>query len=129
MSAFIVSEKHINAIVNLATQYGKEITAVYDDAGIRHEYDATMLGKELSKANVMSVNTRYPQDKEDLPFVYKFKTDLHWSGRAVEALKLCDCLEYQSCEWETSRAKKLLDACRSRIIKKLPGYTDAKWGL
>lgn len=132
MSAYLVNEATINAIVNLSTQFGKESISIWDAHGVRHEYDATALGKELVAANLISVNTRYPKDKQDLPFNYKFKMDCYWSGRAVEVLKLCDCLEYQSSEsvdWEMSRAKKLLEACRARVIRQLPGYSESAWSL
>lgn len=48
----------------------------------------------------------------------------------VQALKLVDCYEYQSCEhpdWDSSEAKRFCAALRSALIGSLPGYDDAPW--
>jgi hypothetical protein len=50
----------------------------------------------------------------------------------VSILKLCDCLEYQSCETEDYNetvAYRLLNVIRRAAIRILPGYDDAKWEI
>lgn len=48
----------------------------------------------------------------------------------VHILKMCSCLEYQSCETEDYRetvAYKILEAIRATAIRRMPGYEDAPW--
>lgn len=50
----------------------------------------------------------------------------------VEALKLLDCLEYQSCEhpgWRDSDARAFCEALRRQMIACLAGYDEAPWEL
>jgi hypothetical protein len=49
---------------------------------------------------------------------------------AVALLKLCDCLDYQSCEtedWKQTAAHELLELIRGAAICALPGYEKAPW--
>ena len=96
----------------------------------------------LWRENVVSVRTRYPNDTEGewpgprgltmttiLSYHYHPPVSL---PSPVEALKLLDGLEYQSCEheeWETSEARDFCDALRRALIHALPGYDDAQWTL
>lgn len=48
----------------------------------------------------------------------------------VHILKMCDCLEYQSCETEDYRetlAYKILEAIRAAAVRRLAGYDAAPW--
>ena len=96
----------------------------------------------LYRENVRSVLTRYPQDTFetapgplDKPKAIRIPAgDLARPPveDAVAILKLCDGLEYQSCEtedWETTPAYALLQAIRKAAIRDLPGYHDAEWTL
>ena len=50
---------------------------------------------------------------------------------AVQVIKACNCLDYQSCEhdgWEASEAKSFLDSLISAACHRLPGYDAAEWG-
>ncbi len=104
--------------------------------------DAHRIGEMLVLENVRSVNHRYP-DTGTLPgpndelaeWATAYDTPLTALRRgrrptAVEALKLVDCYEYQSCEhdgWRTSQARRFCDALRSRVVGFLPGYDEAPW--
>lgn len=49
----------------------------------------------------------------------------------VEAIKACDCYDYQACETRDYRdtlARALVDMVRSAAVTSLPGYEQAKWG-
>lgn len=103
---------------------------------------ADLIANVLYKENIRSVQARYPNDSwDELPgpcekpeFIrvrqYQY-ADLS-SYSAVQILKACDCLEYQSCEtddyYETP-AYKLLDMIRGAAIQALPGYDEASWGI
>jgi hypothetical protein len=135
MSAFICSDMHINAIVNYAAD--KRISYWLKN-GERVEitaFNAEEVGRILMAENVRSMVARYGDSLEegernaDSDYRYAlFPTPL----TAVEVIKACHCLDYQSCEtedWETSLACEIL----SRIIKHathdIPGYDDAPWEI
>lgn len=61
---------------------------------------------------------------------YRFPLTRARCPEVVEALKLIECLEYQSCEhdgWNDSEARRFCDALRGQLISALPGYADAEW--
>lgn len=128
MSAFIVSDYHINALVS----YGIKLKAqLYTKEGWEYFNDDTAwaLASRLYRANVCSVNRRYGERKRTNGFRFQ-RVDV--SGlTAADIVKACDCLEYQSCEvktWERSRARKTLQAIRERAIDVLASSSKA-WTL
>ena|SRR3990167_2806110 len=102
---------------------------------------ATLYADTLFQENIRSVQTRYPNDKRDelpgpcvlpLHIVVKHEHFQHrkWVMEPVAILKMCDGLEYQSCEsddWEQTVAYRLLQAIRNAAIHSLPGYEKAPW--
>jgi len=128
MSAFIVTDTHTNAIVTWASD--RKVSAYYGNPGrswlvYQNEQATTDL---LHTANVLSVNYRYKLDDPIGIITYK-PTGL---CRPVEVIKLCNSLEYQSCEhpgWDDSLAKRLLDEICQVAITKLPGYDTAPWSI
>ncbi len=61
-------------------------------------------------------------DRDMVTDVYKLS--------AVSILKMCDCLEYQSCETDDygeTLAFQLLDQIRREAIRALPRYDDGPW--
>ncbi len=144
MSAFVIERAAIDALARFACQ--RETVWTDQTAEGKYRYlemsDADWLGRELWNENVVSVAYRY-DDADDLPAEEGFtpETALDYTlptsawmrpaASAASILKTADCLEYQSCEhpgWETSRAKKLLDAIRSVAWRRVPGYEEANWG-
>ena len=108
MSAFIVSEQHINAILTASItcpiMNGKSLAEI------------NKIGKMLWNENHKSVNYRY-KDSEKCP-PYKFKT---WFTCYAQAVKLLDCLDYQSCEhnsYEDSKTKKFIDELKIQLKTK-----------
>jgi hypothetical protein len=127
MSAFLVSQNHINKIVNFVTKYDKEIFVVALPSGLK-KLSAQTLGDLLLQANLDSVNFRY-REKEKASFT--FKRDLEKLS-PVALIKAVHCLNYQSCEvdgWIGSDAFLILCAIEKMATQKLQGYEDAEWGL
>lgn len=124
MSAYLVSDRHINALVTYAADHEVWFQRAY----CRGREQA--LAALLYAANVESVNYRYNETDETLGFNYR-RVDITRLA-AVDILKLCNGLEYQSCEhpgYDDSQARELLIAIKETAIRELPGYDDAPWGL
>ena len=150
MSAYIVSREHIWYLIEAARTLpsrnlqGGRLRWFWDRksrelrAG-ECEKEAE-LGQTLWDENIRSVLYRYPRDtKETAPGSCAGETFLYdkhpYSMRRVEpdqVLKLCDSLEYQSCEhdgWEASEAHAIVEAIRCAAIHALPGYDAAEWSI
>lgn len=107
----------------------------------RSAYDQLGSDPRWKVENIRSVSARYPQDTwetlpgpivKDLALLVTDRDFAELSNtNPVTILKLCDCLEYQSCEtedWEETPAHELLQRIRKAAIRTLPGYEDAPWG-
>ncbi|MEI8333640.1 MAG: hypothetical protein WCH74_07280 [Chloroflexota bacterium] len=149
MSAYVVALPHIAAMVALALDGPAGVPVAPDTAwscswpgpdGTRHatRETADVIGEMLTAECVASVRHRYRDDAHATlpgPIVPYWEAPYrHVRPRrrptAVEALKLIDCYEYQSCEhpgWLTSEAHAAIAALRDRIIGCLDGYADAPW--
>lgn len=156
MSAFICGPDHFKALAMFAArrQHGSWIVdpryidgLTHPEAALRgienlNDYElATLYADTLYRENVRSVAYRYPDcARDNLPgpladagFVDVSPRDLARRDlllQPVEILKMCDCLEYQSCEtkdWPASVAHRLLNAIRRAAVRALPGYEDAPW--
>jgi len=128
MSAFIVNDYHINAIIT----YGVRNDAYYWTGTERiklNEETAPALATKLYRANVQSVNRRYNERNRSAGFQYQPVSISHLT--AADIVRACDCLEYQSCErveWERSQARKLLQAIRNEAVSVLTSNSQA-WEL
>ncbi len=145
MSAFVVSHKHINAIVSYGT------VPVYGDAARIRLNDGTTLyfddygdlqhaAEILLAENVRSVQERYPDTVDNLkdmpgviaevgePIIFRFVN----GKKPVDIIKACDCYDYQACEtddYNTTDAHRIVDNIRERAINNLPGYDEAPWEI
>ena len=127
MSAFICSDRHINAIVRFAST--NNVRVIHGNPTI----SLVVAGKEqhvselLLSENMKSVNYRYGTSDAATGIDYdSFAPDL----RAIEVIKACDCLAYQSCEhpeWNESFACRFLHEVQRKAIQLLPGYDKARW--
>ncbi len=158
MSAYICDPEHIKALAIYAVRrsggYGLGHMNV-DPNYLRHpgrrldldcrlpEVIASYYADTLYQENIRSVQARYPGDTwPSLPGPCEKPEHLSVRGReimsdrgprpsAVAILKMCNCLEYQSCETEDYRntlAFDILDKIRAAAIENLPGYDEAPWG-
>ena len=151
MSAYMVSKEHIDAILCVVVegpaQSGKtthewQVIIAYTDLFPKGTGDPlNALGDLLVRENLSSIHSRYPDtvtDLENTPgpiaqywlreYVYRHPAR---KPNVIEALKLIDCYEYQSCEhpeWPGSQAKKICDRLRCLLVSALPGYEKASWG-
>ena len=145
MSAFIVSTSTIEAIVTFALHNLDSIEPLPDTSTaawipIRAE-SADAIGQVLLDENFRSVNCRYRTDRTDeVPPRYRHRSRLagnvgrvtEQSLRAIDIIKICHCLAYQSCEcddWEVSWAKRFLDRVIDAATRTLPDYDAAPWAL
>src|SRR5258706_4215454 len=115
MSAFVVSGKHLNVIINAYRDYDQYH---FLKEGVEEE-----IIKILHKEDVKSIRYRYPNDK----FCYRtpFFRKIAIAQTPVEIIKLCDCYNYQACETETykeSEAAKIIEQIRNSAIRQLNGY-------
>lgn len=136
LAIFAASRAHGSLRVDPRYLKGCEKLEGYDELKLASAY-ADVLYAE----NVRSVLRRYPDDTEEsAPGPINKPTHIRVTGRdvcaaafrlpAVSILKMCDCLEYQSCEtddWEQTPAYRLLNAIRKAAIHALPGYDAAPW--
>ena len=92
--------------------------------------EAQVKGQMLLDANCASSNTRYKENEKVI-----FELDIGVFNNfcdVVQAMKLCDCLEYQSsaiAEWKISKACELLKEIIESLRLSVPGYKEAKWFL
>jgi hypothetical protein len=139
MSAYIVSHKHIDLLVDELTKPGD----LYTSRSMIAHGDKDAVGQTLIDENIKSVSYRYrgesldslpgPIDKSDL-------VDYHYTPGAafgmdhyqVQILKAVQGYTYQSCEhpgWAESQAARWMEALTSQTISSLPGYQEAAWSL
>ena len=127
MSAFIVSNTQINAIVRAASRMGLS----YQYAGMTRRVAGMEqeMAEMLLCANYDSVNARYRENNLPRPIIYAIDAPLL---PVIATIKLANSLAYQSCEfdeWDSSEAKAFLDAFESWSVNKLPGYDAAPWTI
>lgn len=130
MSAFVVSDNHINYIVRFFQKSMDSIVVngyVYKSDDID---DLDLMAQTLHNENCKSWNYRY-HEKEPADDV-KYDQFKFPSIDTLQVVKACDCLEYQSCEhpdYYKSSAYKIMAAIRGTAICKLPGYGELKWEI
>lgn len=126
MSAFLVSNDHLNYIINVITKHGKDQVDFYFN-GKRRIFTHTELGNFLLAANLISVNTRY---REQITCEsYAFKKDFQCND-VLQAIKFLHCLAYQSCEvdfWEHTSAHYLINCLINGLVRRLVGYSEKEW--
>lgn len=145
MSAFICDDATFHAIVTWAINDRTSVKTISNnDEGwigtgwcLTRDLEPDVIGQQLVNENYRSVNYRY-SEKTGIP-IYRFREVLSRKADGqnkvlgpVDAIKLCHCLSYQSCEhpgWESSWANHFLERVVNAATHKLPGYEAAAWGL
>ena len=131
MSAWVVSELHISAIVGFAYHYCPD-SHIFRLRKEAPEVVPDVIGQILLDENYKSVNYRYP---DDTPGWGRFHYEWDLSRlpvNPVAVLSLIACLEYQSCEhpeWEQSEAHAILKTIKAIAIRQLPGYDKYPWAI
>lgn len=83
------------------------------------------VGQMLVDENYKSVNFRYDENSEPIPYTYKQFPLVKYEISPANLLGLLDNYEYQTCEhpeWQKSEAHKFVNCLRRAIIHDLPGY-------
>jgi hypothetical protein len=128
MSAFIVSDTHINALVRYASRHNVRAFHGNPLAMFQVKDNEQAAAELLLAENVKSVNYRY-RDNEVMSITYDRGAPIL---TAIQAIKAAQCLRYQSCEcddFEESIAFKLIEAIISDAIPRLEGYESAQWAI
>lgn len=134
--AAIVKARHISP--NVDPRYVKGLEKISEYRG---EKLASAYADILYAENVRSVLHRYPNDTldsapgpmekpEHIRVSMRDMVSPAYRLRPLAILKMCDCLDYQSCEtddWEDTPAYRLLNSIRRAAIRELPGYDGAPW--
>ena len=125
MSAWLVSERHINVLVK-ARRLG-------DERFDRLQEDMTDddLGRMLWRENMLSLQARYGDKvKQKQLKAYRYTDPGEFTHAAI--FKAIACYEYQTCEhdgWQSSEAKRYCRDLQDVVISALPGYEEAQWGI
>lgn len=128
MSAFIVSDSHINALVRYASRHNVRVFHSNPLTMFRVQDNEQEAASLLLDENVKSVNSRYA-DEQTMSIIYDRAASIL---TAIEAIKAAQCLRYQSCEhsdYEDSIAFKLIEAIIRDAIPRLDGYEQAAWAI
>jgi len=128
MSAFIVSDTHINALVRYASRHNVRAFHGNPLAMFQVKDNEQAAAELLLAENVKSVNYRY-RDNEVMTITYDPGAPIL---TAIQAIKAAQCLRYQSCEcddFEESIAFKLIEAIIADAIPRLDGYESAQWAI
>ena len=143
MSAFVVSQHHINFLVQIAVHIGSGRRLSWYTNNVHHKLgfdrkDFEAIGQKLLDENTRSVDYRYRAsgiaDAIGEPFTYTYGVPdcVMRGGWHAQTLKAIACLRYQSCEhpgWEASEACAFLRALEHATIDRLPGYESAVWEI
>jgi hypothetical protein len=127
MSAYVVETAHIDALVTYAVANQISYTSSVGRTTISL-LNADEIGQKLLDENVRSVNYRYRETDAAERYTFKHVMPLP----AVNIIKACHCLDYQSCEtpdWQETEAFAILQAIKEAATYKLPGYDAAPWGI
>ena len=133
MSAYIVPDFHINALVSwAANRHGINVVSYWWHDG-RYELrnDEQRIASVLYAENVRSVNHRY--DESTPTDGFRFKHVMTHMLKAVDVIKACYGYIYQACEadgWKDTEAHAIINAIEGAAIRSLPGYEDSNaWSL
>lgn len=133
MSAFIVSPKHIDALLNFANRDSDHSRVTLTDGRVlrfNQIDDLNFAAELLTRQNYASVNYRYQGDTPVPAASFNF---LRQAFTPCEILLACDGYDYQACETEgyfESDAAKIVNGVRRCAIRALPEYQAADtWSI
>jgi len=139
MSAFIVSERHLSAIVKAAARHHLRLD--HRGQGVLLEEERRELFTSLLRVNVRSVAYRYDErDESNLPgpvggtgdYRYRPETLARQDLAPLQTFKLCDNLEYQcDChpDWDGSVEERFLFRLKTAAMSVCEAYGTALWAI
>ena len=131
MSAFLVDDYHINALVSWAAGRHGHQAITYYWSGSRRDirHDPRRVASVLFAENVRSVNARNQEADPAHGFAYRPVVTCRLS--AADIVNACRCLSYQSCEadgWQASEAYAVIEAIKDEAVRDLCESSDV-WAL
>lgn len=134
MSAFVVTDNHISAILSFASlmRYSTTILLSTGEYSFKNPIDQPKLAQILLNENYRSVNFRY--NNKSQPHQVQFHLTL--SVTAPATVKYCECYDYQACEtdnYEDTDAAKIIKHIKYEALRQalemIPEYKNARWAL
>lgn len=132
MSAFVVSDNHINAIVRWACRNNVQVrhNSIYIyQPGMEQEAASILLAENIRNVNYRYAHNASAQTDPATTIVYNPDApNLH----PLAVIKAVHCLDYQCSEtddYEQSQAAAILRAVLNSATLKLPGYDVAQWAI
>lgn len=138
MSAWIVSKKHIDALVTWASLHN--IVVKHGSSDYLVKDNQTKIGKMLWRENHLSINSRYNESRETPKYAFE-----EVICGDMEVYKNVGCYDYQTCEhagYESSFAYAFVKALEKEFdslgysysqiglsIEREKQYSDASWGI
>ncbi|MDP3408115.1 hypothetical protein [Bosea sp. (in: a-proteobacteria)] len=136
MSAFFVSQHHIDVLVSAAIDYRAYGCPPRREQITHHR--ATLVGQMLWSENLRSMFARYPslvgsveaagyQQQIDV-YRHRYYPDV----RITAAAHTLACYDYQACEhpdYDKSEASAFVESLRNRLLASLPGIDVEAWGI
>lgn len=127
MSAYLVPDYHINALVSWAAgRHGSNAVSYYWGGKHREvRNDEKRIASVLYAENVRSVNARYKSADPAHGFVFKRVVNVL---NPIDVIKGCHGYGYQACEaegYEESEAFAIVAAIAQSAIRSLPGYEES----
>lgn len=139
MSAFLVTDTHINALVTVALgNSGARYWDLYSKSSVTiTTMNAQSVGKVLMDENVRSVTHRYAHIQDHVEKCHAYAESYRFRKfrgalSVAEVAKACDCYSYQACEtddWQGSQAYLIIAAIREHVSADIPGWDKAPWGI
>jgi len=130
MSAYHVSDLHINVLVSWARFYQLEIYTKSVKLDLNNDQDFKNMGQILRNANNKSMMAKY----RDEPIGYLPECIGHPRISMLATgniLSACRCFEYQACEygeWEESEARSIIRQIERCCMERARFY-DEFWGI
>jgi hypothetical protein len=128
MSAYLVPDFHINALVSWARdRHGSNAVSYYWE-GRRREVrnDEKRIASVLYAQNVRSVNHRYNESDAAHGFKFQYVSNVL---NPIDVIKGCHGYGYQACEtddWQQTEAHAIIEGITQSAIRALPGYQESR---
>lgn len=127
MSAFHVSDTHINALLSWARINNPIVRTSATRYDLSQSEDYWRVGAILRECNNASMDARYNDAPQGfLPARVDVKRLF-----PINVVAACDCFDYQACEysgWEESDGKRIIEQIKGAAIRRVAGY-EKVWSI
>ncbi len=144
MSAFVVSDQHVCALLTFASLDRRGVTFYLKHQALdcHKKADLQTAAQILKDQCIKSVMIRYPKDTlETLPGPNDLRQEIEFTYsphptlkllKPVDILSACSCYDYQACEdpdYGTTPARQIIETIRNNAVRRLPGYEQVAWEI